>query len=68
VPFQRFLGEDATTVQLDLERAARRLDQPDLHLGEGRPYLGRQTGGPRLIVSDDAKLYSDTHGRNDSGA
>jgi hypothetical protein len=61
-------GEDATSVQLDFEHAARRLDQPDLGLGEGRANLGRQTGGPRLIVSDDAEFDCHAHGGNDSGA
>lgn len=62
------LGEDATSVQLDFEHAAGRLDQPDLGLREGRANLGRQTGGPRLIVSDDAEFYCHAHGGNDSGA
>ena len=30
--------------------------------------FGRQTGGPRLVVSDDAVFYCDAHGPNDSGA
>jgi hypothetical protein len=68
VAFECLLGEDAAAVQFDLEHAARRLDQPDLRLRERRANLGRQTGSPRLIVSDDAELDGHAHGGNDSGA
>ena len=68
MPFQRAFREDAAAVHLDLEGAARRLDQLDLRLGEGLVNLGRQTGGPGLVVSDDAVFDRDTHAENDSGA
>jgi hypothetical protein len=68
VTFEGFLGEDAAAIQLDFEHPTRRLDQPDFRLGECRPNLGRQTGGPRFIVSDDAELDGHPHGGNDSGA
>src|SRR5262245_45995925 len=61
VAFLSLLGEYATSVELNLEHPARRLDQPHLHLREGGTNLGRQTGGPRLIVSNDAEFYCDAH-------
>ena len=68
VTFEGFLGEDAPSFQLDLEHPAGRLDQPDLGLRKRYPNLGRQTGGPGFIVSDDAEFDRDAHGGNDSGA
>ena len=56
VPPAGLLGEDQLAVDLDLEHAAGRGDQPDLGVGEGLLQLGRQTGGPGLVVSDDAVL------------
>jgi hypothetical protein len=68
VTFEGFLGENAPSIQIDLEYPAGRLDQPDLGLGERGPNLGRQTGGPGFIVSDDAEFDRDAHDGNDSGA
>jgi hypothetical protein len=68
VTLEGFLGEDATPIRLDFEDPARRLDQPHFRLRERRPNLGRQTGSPRFIVSDDAELDGHAHGGNDSGA
>jgi hypothetical protein len=68
VSLEGLLGEDATPIQLDFKHPARRLDQPDFRLRERRPNLGRQTGSPWLIVSDDAELDGHAHGGNDSGA
>jgi hypothetical protein len=62
------LGEDAAPVDLNLEHAAGRLDE--LHVGVriGLTKFRRQTGGPRLVVSDDAVFDRHTHGVNDSRA
>jgi hypothetical protein len=51
------------TVHRHLERPPGGLDQPDLGLGESLTQLGRQTGGPGMVVSDDAELNRDHHGR-----
>jgi hypothetical protein len=55
------LGEQQLPVHGHLERAARRLDELDLDVRPGGAQLGRQTGGPRLVVSGDAVLDGDTH-------
>jgi hypothetical protein len=68
VTLEGFLGEDAAAIQLDFEHPARRLDQPDFCLWKHHLDLGRQTGGPGFIVSDDAELDGHAHGGNDSGA
>ena len=68
MPLGGFLGEDPTSVDVDLEDAARRLDQPHVSVREGIAELGRQTGGPRLVVSDDAVFDGDGHGVKDSRA
>jgi hypothetical protein len=68
VTSQRLLGENAATVDLDLEHAARRLDQLHIGVGVGLADFGRQTGGSRLVVSDDAVFDRDAHGVNDSRA
>ncbi len=62
VSSQRLLGEHELAVNHDLEHAARRLDE--LHSGlRVRPLdLGRQTGGPGLVPSDDAVLDAHPHG------
>jgi len=62
------LGENAATVDLDLEDAARRLDQLHVGVGVGLANFGRQTGGARLVVSDDAVFDRDPHAVNDSRA
>jgi hypothetical protein len=55
------LREDENTIAHDLEDAATALEQ--LHGGVGvfRRDLGRQTGGPGFIVSDDAVANGDVH-------
>jgi hypothetical protein len=55
------LGEHAAPVHLDFEHATRRLDQLHVGVRVGLADLGRQTGGPRLIVSDDAVFDRDAH-------
>jgi hypothetical protein len=68
VSLEGLLGEEGTPIHLDFKYPARRLDQLDFRLRERRPNLGRQTGGPWLVVSDDAELDGHAHGGNDSGA
>ena len=68
VASQRPLGEKATTIDLHFEHAARRLDQLHVGVGVGLADLGRQTGGPWLVVSDDAVFDRDAHAVNDSRA
>ena len=58
----RLLGKEQLAVEGHLEDAAGALDHRDLDPGEGLPELGRQTGGPGLIVSDDAELDRELHG------
>jgi len=61
VPPERLLGEDAAAVDLNLEHPARGLDQLDLGLGIRLANLSRQTGGSRLVVSDDAVFDRHAH-------
>jgi len=61
VPPERLLGKDGPPVDLDLEHPAGGLDQLDLGLGIRLANLSRQTGGSRLIVSDDAVFDRHTH-------
>src|SRR6059036_3254567 len=44
-----------------VQRAARGLDQLDVRVRVGLADFGRQTGGPRLVVSDDTVLDGDAH-------
>jgi hypothetical protein len=54
------LGEDQRAVHLDVEDAAAPADQ--LGLGtESALKVGRQPGGPRMIVSRHAVLDGDAH-------
>jgi hypothetical protein len=68
VPAERFLGEDLMPVDLDLEPAARGLDQLDVGLRIVLANLSRQTGGSRLVVSNDAVFNRDAHDEYDSRA
>jgi hypothetical protein len=61
VALQRLLREYAATIDLYLEHAARGLDELDFRLGKGLADLGRQTGSPWLIVSDDAEFDRYAH-------
>src|SRR5690242_7115525 len=58
---QRLLREYASAIHLYLEHAARRLDELDLRLRKGLANLGRQTGSPWLVVSDDAEFDRHAH-------
>src|SRR2546429_9613433 len=61
VASQRLFREDAATVDLHFEHTARRLDQLYVGDGVGLADFGRQTGGSRLVVSDDAVFDRDAH-------
>jgi hypothetical protein len=62
------LGEYELPVDCHLEGAAGAFHQPNPGIGEALPDLGRQTGSPRLVVSDDAVLDRDLHHRSESMA
>ncbi len=68
VASQPLFGEDPAPVHIHLEYTTRRLDE--LHFGVRvcLPNLGRQTGGPRLVVSNDAVLDGHVHSVNVSRA
>ena len=63
-----FLGEHAAPVDLDFEHAARGLDQLDVRVRVGLANFGRQTGGPRFVVSDDTVFDGDAHTIEGEGA
>ena len=54
----------AEVVHLHLEYAPGGLDQFHVRVRECLTELGRQTGGPRLVVSNDAVFDDDSHGVN----
>ena len=66
--FSGFLGEHTPAVEIDFEHTAGGLNQANLSVGVRLVNLGRQTGGPWLVVSDDAEFDRDRHGVNDSRA
>lgn len=57
----RLLGEDPTSIHFHLEHATGGLDQLHIGVRVNLADLGRQTGGPRLVVSDDAVFDRDSH-------
>jgi hypothetical protein len=59
-----FLGEHQLAVDRHLEKTSGRLDQADLGFGKGLFQLSRQTGGSRLVVSDNAILDRHMHSRD----
>ena len=61
VPPYGLLGEDPAPIHLDLEHTAGRLDQFHVGVRVDLPDLGRQTGGPGLVVSDDAVFDRYSH-------
>lgn len=61
MPAERLLGKDRRAVYSDLEDAAGGLGQLDHRLRVFPRELGRQTGGPGLVVSDDAVFDTDLH-------
>jgi len=68
VPAGGFLGEHPFAVHFDVEDAARGFDELDLRVRKGAADLGRQTGGPGFVVSNDAVFDGYAHVVNDSGA
>src|SRR5438874_269176 len=50
-----------------LRTPARGLDQLDVRVRVGLANFGRQTGGPRLVVSDDTIFDGDAHRLGASG-
>jgi len=68
VAFQGLLGEEQAAVGFDFEDAAGGFDELHFRIRERVADLGRQTGGPWLIVSDDAVFDRDSHGINISRA
>jgi hypothetical protein len=61
VPPEGLLGEHEVAVHLDFEDAAGGRDEPDVGVGYFLLQLSRQTGGSRLVVSDDAVLDDHAH-------
>ncbi len=61
VASQFLLGEEQPAVHDHLEHAARRLEQLHLGVRERATELGRQTGGPGLVVSNDAVFDRNAH-------
>src|SRR5215207_7036199 len=59
--------EDGGAVTRHFETPTTRGDELHLGVGEMLPKLSRQTGGPRLVVSDVAVLDGDAHDGRESG-
>jgi hypothetical protein len=58
---ERELGKDQVPVHPYLKRTPGALDELDLRIGIPVPDFGRQTGGPRFVMSDHAVLNGDLH-------
>lgn len=56
------LRKDERAIALHLEYPTAPLEEIDSRIGESRVDLGRQTGGPWFVVSDDAVSDGDVHG------
>jgi hypothetical protein len=61
MPSQRLLGEDASAVDLNFEHAAGGFDEFHFRVRVFLADLGRQTGSPGLVVSNDAIFDCDPH-------
>ena len=61
VSFHGPLGKHLAAVGFDFEHAAGRFDELHLRIGKRAADLGRQTGGPRFVVSDDAVFDDHAH-------
>src|SRR5215207_8391643 len=59
--------EDGGAVTRHFETPTARGDELHLGVGEALPKLSRQTGGPRLVVSDGAVFDRDAHRSRKSG-
>jgi len=55
------LGKDKSAVHPHFEHPACGFDQADVGVGEGLMELGSQTGGPGLVVSNQAVFDRDLH-------
>jgi hypothetical protein len=62
MPPEGLLGKDHRPIHRHLEDPAGGRDQLDVSVWPILAELGRQTGGPRLVVSDDAVVDGDSHG------
>ena len=52
---------DRNAIAQNFEFTAPRRNQLDLRFGKSSTNFGRQTGGPRLVVSNDAVFDGDLH-------
>jgi hypothetical protein len=68
VPAGLSLGEHELAVYFHFEHTSRGLDELHVRVGECLSDVGRQTGGPWFVVSNDAVFDRDSHGVNISGA
>jgi hypothetical protein len=64
VPPHGLLGKQYLPVNGYLEKPAGCLDQADFSFRKGLFQLSRQTGGSRLVVSDNAILDRHMHNRD----
>jgi hypothetical protein len=62
VALERPLGEHQHAVFRNFEHASASLQQLHRRLGIRGANLGRQTGGPWFVVSNDAVANRDVHG------
>jgi len=60
---KRFFRKDQTPVHGDFEDPTGRRHQPDIGIRNLFFQLSRQTGGSRLVVSDDAVFDDHAHSR-----
>jgi hypothetical protein len=63
MPLEGALGEHENAILHDFEHTTAPLQQLDRCVGISLLDLGRQTGGPRFVVSNDAVTYRDVHVR-----
>ena len=61
VPAERLFGKQLAPVDFDLKDAPGGLNQPHFSLRVRPADLGRQTGGPGLVVSNDAVFNRHAH-------
>jgi len=68
MPAERLLREHLAAIYFNLEHTPRRLNELYVGLRVTVTDLGRQTGGPGFIVSNDAVFDDHAHGVYDSRA
>jgi hypothetical protein len=61
MPAGCLLGKHQLAIDSHLEQTSGRLHQADLRVGKHLSQLSRQTGGSRLVVSDNAVLNRHIH-------